>query len=88
MGHHCPRAERIIRLTAARVGLPAAAVDPAKLRKGDPGKVAYAALVRLRTAIPNDWIAAPLAMGGSTDVSSLVNRALIHPDRRAGAKHN
>ncbi|MCU0781548.1 MAG: hypothetical protein MUF04_10675 [Akkermansiaceae bacterium] len=31
--------------------LPAAAADLAKLRKGDPGKVACAALVRLRTAM-------------------------------------
>ena len=66
MGEHLPEVERIIRLTAGRVGLPAAAADLAKLRKGDPGKVAGAALVRLRTAMPNDWIAARLAMGGST----------------------
>jgi hypothetical protein len=88
MGNHLPEAERIIRLTAGRVGLPAAAADLAKLRKGDPCKVACAALVRLRTAMPNDWIAAGLAMGGSTYVSSLVNRVLKDPKaRRALAKH-
>jgi hypothetical protein len=64
------------------------AADLAKLRKDDPAKVACAALVRLRTAMPNDWIAARLAMGGSTDVSSLVNRVLKDPKApRALATH-
>ena len=55
--HNKQEAERIIRLTAGRLGLPLAVADLAKLRKGDPGKVACAALVRLRTAMPNDWVA-------------------------------
>jgi hypothetical protein len=41
--------------------------------------VACAALVRLRTAMPNDWIAARLGTGGTTYVSSLVNRILKDP---------
>ena len=86
--HNQQEAERIIRLTAGCLGLPAAVADLARLRKGDPAKVTCAALVRLRTAVPNDWIAARLAMGGSTYVSSLVNRILKDPKaRRALAKH-
>jgi hypothetical protein len=41
-----------------------------------PDKVRCAALVRLRTAMENEWIAARLAMGGSTYVSSLIHRLL------------
>jgi hypothetical protein len=44
--------------------------------------------VRLPTATPNDWIAARLAIVGSTHLSSLVNRVLKVPKaRRALAKH-
>jgi len=58
------------------------------LRKGHPDKVRCAALVRLRTAMENDWIAARLAMGGSTYVSSLVNRLLRNAkERRTLATH-
>ena len=59
-----------------------------KLPKGHPNKVRGAALVRLRTAMGNEWIAARLAMGGSTYVSSLVNHLLRNArERRTLATH-
>ena len=86
--HHQQEAERIIRLMGARLALPPRTTELAKLRKGHPDKVRCAALVRLRTAMENDWIAARLAMGGSTYVSSLVNRLLRNAkERRTLATH-
>jgi hypothetical protein len=38
--------------------------------------VACAALVRRRTAVPNEWLAARLAMGHASQVSALVNQTL------------
>ena len=47
-----------------------------------------AALVRLRTAMENEWIAARLSMGGSSYVSSLVHRLLRDTkERRTLAAH-
>jgi hypothetical protein len=43
--------------------MPVAVAELALLKKNDPGKVACAALVRRRTAAPNEWLAARAAMG-------------------------
>lgn len=45
------------------------AEDLAKLRKNDARKVAIAALIRRRTAVPNAWIAAKLELGHVSRVS-------------------
>ena len=74
--HHEREAERIIRVMAARLYLPSGSAELAKLRKGHLDKVRCAALVRLRTAMGNEWIAARLVMGGSTYVSALIHRLL------------
>jgi len=67
---------------------PVGMADLAKLRRGHPDKVRCAALVRMRTAMENNWIAARLALGGSTYVSSLVNRLLRDAkERRTLAAH-
>ena len=45
-------------------------------------------MLRLRTAMQNEWITARLAMGASTYVSSLVNRLLRDAkERRTLAAH-
>ena len=86
--HNQREAEWIIRQTAGRLGLPVAVAGLANLCKGDPVKVTSAALVGLHTAMPNDWIAAWLAMGEGTYASALVNRALKEAkSRRAVANH-
>ena len=73
---HQREAERIIRVMAARLALPVGTAELAKLHKGHPDKARCVVLVRLRTAMEGEWIAARLAMGGSTYVSFLVNRQL------------
>ncbi|MEI6178565.1 MAG: hypothetical protein WCS43_16865, partial [Verrucomicrobiota bacterium] len=86
--HHQREAERIIRVMAERLNLPSGSAELAKLRKGHPDKVRCATLVRLRTAMTNEWIAARLAMGGSTYVSSLIHRLLRDTkERRTLATH-
>jgi len=88
VAHRQQEAEQIIRVMAARLGLPGGTAELAKLRKGHPDKVRCAAMLRLRTAMENQWIAARLAMGGSTYVSSLVNRLLRDAkERRTLAAH-
>ena len=53
-----------------------------------PPPLRCAALVRLRTAMENEWIAARLSMGGSSYVSSLVHRLLRDTkERRTLAAH-
>lgn len=73
--HNEAAAERIVRWLGGRTGMPVAVADLA-LTKNDPGKVTCAALVRRRTAVPNEWLAARLAMGHASYVSALVNRTL------------
>ncbi len=75
-------------LMAERLNLPRGSAELLKLRKGHPDKVRCAALVRLRTAMENEWIAARLAMGGSTYVSSLIHRLLRDAkEQRTTAAH-
>jgi len=71
-------------ITSWRVGT----AELAKLRKGHPDRMRCAALVRLRTAMENEWIAVRLAMGGSTYVSSLIHPLLRDAkERRTLAAH-
>ena len=88
VAHRQQEAEQILRVMAARLGLPGGTAELAKLRKGHLDKVRCAAMLRLRTAMENQWIAARLAMGGSTYVSSLVNLLLRDAkERRTLAAH-
>jgi hypothetical protein len=78
--HNEAAAERIVCWLGGRTGMPVAVAELALLKKNDPGRVACAALVRRRTAVPNEWpnewLAARLAMGHASYVSALVNRTL------------
>ena len=74
--HNEAAAERIVCWLGGRAGLPVAVAELALLKKNDPGKVTCAALVRRRTAVPNEWLAVRLAMGHASYVSALVNRTL------------
>ena len=74
--HNEAAAERIVCWLGGRTGMPVAIAELALLKKNDPGKVTCAALVRRRTAVPNEWLAVRLAMGHASYVSALVNRTL------------
>lgn len=53
-------------------------------RKGDPRKVALAALVRQRTAMGNEWLANRLEMGHPNAVSRLIQQGA---DNSSVAEH-
>lgn len=65
-------AEELARRALAAVGLPSDPADLASHRKGDPGKVIVAALLRKHTSAGNRWLAHRLAMGHTGSVSRLV----------------
>lgn len=65
-------------LTALR--LPTGPEDLSAMKKGDPGKVMVATLLRERTAVGNEWIAKRLAMGHSGSVSRLVVGSKSDPE--------
>lgn len=77
--HHQSEAERIIAVLGKELGLPESAVGLRLLKKGDPRKVACAALVKSRTAMSNEWIAQRLAMGHPASMSQLVHRMRKQP---------
>ncbi len=81
-------AERIIARISAETGLPGSAEELAVLRKGDPRKVACAALVKSQTAVPNEWLATRLAMGHPASMSKHVHNLRRDPaGRRILKKH-
>ena len=61
---------RIPPILAGELGLPESRKELERLKKGDPGKVVCAALVKRRTAVSNDWIAERLAMGHPASMTS------------------
>lgn len=73
-------AERLVREAGPRLGLPDGIAELAGLRKGDPRKAVLAALLRRRTAIGYDWIAARLQMGHPGSASRQVGR--VRTDRK------
>jgi hypothetical protein len=72
-------AERIIRVIGAELGLPETIEGLRALRKGDPGKVICAALVKANTSVTNGWLTARLWMGHPAAMSQLVSRARKDP---------
>ena len=68
------KAERIIRVVGAGLGLPESKEELAMLRKSDSRKVICAALVKRHTSMANDWLAKRLSMGHPASMSQLVNR--------------
>lgn|GEM_PF-4691121 len=56
------------------LGLPESREELINLRKNDPRKVLCAAMVKNRTAVPNEWITERMAMGHPASMSQLVHR--------------
>jgi putative transposase len=77
--HGESEAERIIRMVGAELGLPTGEEGLRALRKGDPGKVICAALVKGHTSMTNEWLAKRLCMGHPAAMSQLVNRMRKDP---------
>jgi putative transposase len=77
--HHQGEAERIILIAARDFGLPGTREELIHLKKGDPRKVACAALVKRLTSVSNEWIADRLAMGHPASMSQHVNRMRKEP---------
>jgi len=77
--HNEKEAERIIRTIGSELELPESPEDLMLLRKGDPRKVACAALVKAPTTVSNEWIAERLAMGHPASMSQLVHRMRREP---------
>lgn len=75
-GEH--QAERLIAEGLAALGM--AETDPPTQRKGDPGKVALATLVRSRTSVGNLWVAQRLHMGHDRSVSRLIRQGSADPE--------
>lgn len=65
-------AERLIRECASELGLPTAASELSRLKKGDGRKAMLAALLRRRSIVSFEWIAIRLHMGHPASVSRLV----------------
>jgi hypothetical protein len=72
-------AERIIRVIGAELGLPDTTEELRALRKGDPGKVICAALVKANTSVTNEWLTARLCMWHPAAMCQLVSRARKDP---------
>lgn len=70
--HGEAEAERLASGALAAMGLPHDRKALKRMRKGEPGKVLVAALLREHTAVGNPWIAERLAMGHPASVSRLV----------------
>lgn len=77
--HNEKEAERIIRTIGSELELPESLEELMLLRKGDPRKVACAALVKARTTVSNGWIAERLAMGHPASMSQLVHQMRREP---------
>jgi len=71
--------ERIIGVIGAALGLPETIEELRALRKGDPGKVICAALVKANTSVTNEWLTARLCMGHPAAMCQLVSRARKDP---------
>jgi hypothetical protein len=72
-------AERIIHVIGTELGLPETIEELRALRKGDPGKVICAALVKASTSVTNEWLTARLCMGHPAAMCQLVSRARKDP---------
>ena len=72
-------AERIIRVFGAEPGMPDTTKELRALRKGDPGKVICAAMVKANTSVTNEWLTARLCMGHPAAMCQLVSRARKDP---------
>ena len=69
----------IIRVIGRELALPESLDGLVLLKKGDPRKVACAALVKARTTVSNDWIAQRLVMGHPASMSQVVHRMRRNP---------
>ena len=78
--HNRHEAERIVSILYKEPGLPASREELISLRKNDPSKVLCAAMVKNRTAVPNEWITERLAMGHPASMSQLVHRLRKDPN--------
>jgi hypothetical protein len=72
-------AECIIGVIGAALGLPETIEELRALRKVDPGKVIWAALVKANTSVTNEWLTARLCMGHPAAMCQLVSRARKDP---------
>lgn len=72
-------AERIIRVAGAEQGLPESMEELRALRKGDPGTVICAALLKAHTSMTHKWLAVRLCMGHPAAKSQLVIRIREDP---------
>ena len=70
--HGEAQAELLALDALAALGMPGDTKSLTKIRKGQPGKILVAALLRERTSVGNSWIAQRLAMGHHGSVSRLV----------------
>ena len=71
--HDEKEAQRILRVGCEFFGLDVEELRA--LKKGESRKAVLAALIRLRTAVPNAWIAEHLHLGLASRVSHCVRRA-------------
>lgn len=75
-------AERLIKEIGKVLGLPTEKRELERLRKSDERKVLLAAVLRKRTAVGVNWIAARLAMGHPGSVSRLLGGMQREAGRR------
>lgn len=78
--HNEEEARRLVVAGLAAVGL--AEADLGSVAKGDPRKIAVAAVVKARTIVGNAWIAQALQMGAATRVSLYCSAAAERPEVR------
>lgn len=71
-GHDESEAEDLVSRGLGLLGMPMEKEALAGLRKGDPGKVLVAVIVRKNTSVSNRWLADRLAMGHTAGVSRLL----------------
>jgi len=74
-GYGQAEAERIVAVGLDALGMTNEAGGLLPARKGDPRKVALATLVKARTSVSNEWLAARLEMGHNRSVSRLIRQA-------------
>ena len=81
--HNQVEAERISGELGHELGLPESPRELMLPKKGDPRKVACAALMKAHTTVDNAWIAKCLVMGHRASMSQLVHRVRRDPKELA-----